>query len=61
MRVKLVIAVMLLAFAAGGFYWYSQRVTKLSETDTVLIGDFTNTAGEPVFEGTLRELSLIHI
>jgi tetratricopeptide (TPR) repeat protein len=55
MKVKLAIAVMLLAFGAGGFYWYAQRGTKLSETDTVLIGDFTNTAGEPIFDGTLRE------
>jgi tetratricopeptide (TPR) repeat protein len=55
MKAKLAIAVLLLAFAAGGFYWYSQRGTKLSETDTVLIGDFINTAGEHVFDDTLRE------
>jgi eukaryotic-like serine/threonine-protein kinase len=55
MRVKVAIAVMLLAFVAGGFYWYSKRGTRLSETDTVLIGDFTNTAGEPIFDGALRE------
>ncbi|HKV64358.1 MAG TPA: tetratricopeptide repeat protein [Candidatus Acidoferrum sp.] len=55
MKLKLAITVLLLAFVAGGSYWYSQRGTKLSETDTVLIGDFANATGDPVFDGTLRE------
>src|SRR6184192_4095509 len=56
MRVKLAIAGVLLALVGAGFYWYSQqRGTKLSETDTILIGDFANTAGDAVFDGTLRE------
>lgn len=55
MRAKVAIVGLLLAFVAGGVYWYSNRDTKLSESDTLLIGDFTNTAGDPVFDGTLRE------
>src|SRR5436309_15472779 len=56
MRAKLAIAGVLLALVGAGFYWYSQqRGTKLSETDTILIGDFANSAGDPVFDGTLRE------
>jgi len=55
MRAKLAFAVLLLIVAAAGFYWYSERGTKLSETDSILIGDFTNGTGDPVFEGTLRE------
>jgi len=55
MRAKLAIAGVLLALAGAGFYWYSHRGTKLSETDTILIGDFANSAGDPVFDGTLRE------
>ncbi len=55
MRVKLAFAGLLLVLVAAGFYWYSERGTKLSETDTILIGDFTNSTGDPVFEGTLRE------
>jgi len=45
----------LLALLGAGFYWYSLRGTKLSENDTILIGDFANSAGDPVFDGTLRE------
>jgi len=55
MRAKVAIVGLLLVLATGGFYWYSQRGSKLSDTDTVLIGDFTNSAGDPVFDGTLRE------
>ena len=55
MRAKLAIAGLLLAAVAVGFYWYSQRGMKLSETDSILIGEFSNAAGDPVFDGTLRE------
>jgi eukaryotic-like serine/threonine-protein kinase len=55
MRAKLAIAGLLLAFVAGGFYWYSERGFKLTETDSILIGDIANATGDPVFDGTLRE------
>src|SRR6266852_1669655 len=56
MRAKLTFAGLLLVLVvAAGFYWYSGRGTKLSETDSILIGDFTNAADDPVFDGTLRE------
>jgi tetratricopeptide (TPR) repeat protein len=55
MRAKLAIAGLLLALVAGGFYWYSQQSLKLTETDTILIGDFTNSSGDPAFDGTLKE------
>src|SRR5258708_1052560 len=55
MKAKLAFAALLLVLVAAGFYWYSGRGTKLSVTDSILIGDFTNATGDPVFEGTLRE------
>src|SRR2546429_2637011 len=55
MRAKLTIAGLLLATVAVGLYWYSQRGMKLSETDSILIGEFSNAAGDSVFDGTLRE------
>ena len=55
MRAKVAITGLLLALVAGGIYWYSQRGTRLSDSDTVLIGDFTNAAGDPVFDSALRE------
>jgi tetratricopeptide (TPR) repeat protein/predicted Ser/Thr protein kinase len=47
--------VVVLALAAGAWYWHSLASPKLSEKDTVVLGDFTNTTGDSVFDGTLRQ------
>jgi serine/threonine protein kinase/Tfp pilus assembly protein PilF len=39
----------------GGLYWRSRQAPKLTEKDTVVLADFTNTTGDPVFDGTLRQ------
>ncbi len=43
-----------LALAAGG-YFYFNRAQKLTEKDPIILADFTNTTGDPVFDGTLRQ------
>jgi serine/threonine protein kinase/tetratricopeptide (TPR) repeat protein len=50
-----VAAVVLAALLAVGFYWHSHAYAKLSEKDTVVLADFTNTTGDPVFDGALRQ------
>jgi eukaryotic-like serine/threonine-protein kinase len=40
--------------AAGGYY-YLHRAPKLTSKDSVVVADFTNTTGDPVFDGTLRQ------
>jgi predicted Zn-dependent protease len=46
--------ILLLAFA--GAVWFSvHRKTVLSEKDTVVLADFANSTGDPVFDGTLRQ------
>jgi tetratricopeptide (TPR) repeat protein len=35
-------------------YWRSHRGSKLTEQDTVVLADFTNTTGDPVFDDTLK-------
>jgi tetratricopeptide (TPR) repeat protein len=55
MKAKLAIAGLLLALAASGSYWYFQRSTKLTDSDTILITSFSNTTGDPVFDGSLQE------
>ena len=39
----------------GGLYWHSHRSAKLTDKDTIVIADFTNTTGDTVFDGTLRQ------
>jgi len=43
------------ALIAGGLYWRSHSKAKLTDKDTIVLADFTNTTGDPVFDGTLRQ------
>ncbi|MGD0049018.1 MAG: protein kinase [Bryobacteraceae bacterium] len=43
-----------LALAAGG-YFYLHRAPKLTDRDMLVLADFVNTTGDPVFDGTLRQ------
>jgi hypothetical protein len=46
-------AVVVLLLAAGG-YLYLHRPPKLTENDTIVLADFTNTTEDPVFDGTMK-------
>ena len=49
-------AVVLVAAIAGAFYFgLRQTTTRLSEKDSIVLAEFTNTTGDPVFDGTLRQ------
>ena len=47
------VAAVLALFVAGYFYFH--RTPKLTDKDTIVLADFTNTTGDPVFDGTLRQ------
>jgi eukaryotic-like serine/threonine-protein kinase len=50
------VAVLVLALATGSFWWLNVRKAHaLTGKDTIVIADFTNTTGDPVFDGTLRQ------
>jgi serine/threonine protein kinase/Flp pilus assembly protein TadD len=40
---------------AGVFYFRSRQATALTEKDTLVLADFANTTGDPVFDGTLKQ------
>jgi eukaryotic-like serine/threonine-protein kinase len=42
------------ALAAGFLYYRSHRKNTLTETDIVVLADFTNRTGDPVFDDTLK-------
>jgi len=42
------------AIAAGAYFW-TRRPPKLSAQDSIVLADFTNTTGDSVFDGTLRQ------
>jgi len=54
-------AVVAAVLIAGGLYWHSRsgtlvtKATSLTEKDTVVLADFSNSTGDPVFDGTLKQ------
>jgi serine/threonine protein kinase/tetratricopeptide (TPR) repeat protein len=40
--------------AAGGIYWLEHRTPKLTDKDTIVLADFTNTTGDAVFDDSLK-------
>jgi eukaryotic-like serine/threonine-protein kinase len=47
--------VVVAALVAGGLYFRSRHAATLTEKDTIVLADFTNTTSDPVFDGTLRQ------
>jgi serine/threonine protein kinase len=54
LALKIGMPVLLLALAAGAYFFF-HREPKLTEKDVIVLGDFTNTTGDTVFDGTLRQ------
>jgi serine/threonine protein kinase/Flp pilus assembly protein TadD len=48
-------AAVLVVLAAGGAYYFWPRAPKLTSKDSIVLADFTNTTGDSVFDGTLRQ------
>jgi serine/threonine protein kinase/tetratricopeptide (TPR) repeat protein len=55
-RWKLIVpaAMAALALSVAG-YLYLHRTPKLTDNDTIVLADFANSTGDPVFDGTLRQ------
>jgi len=50
-----VLPLALVGALAGGGYFILHRAPLLTEKDTIVLADFTNTTGDAVFDGTLRQ------
>jgi len=55
------VVILVAVLIAGSLYWRSRsgtsvtKSTALTEKDTVVLADFTNSTGDPVFDGTLKQ------
>ncbi len=59
---KWAVAVLLLAAAVGGgLYWRKQHTVQLTDRDQLILADFTNQTGDPVFDATLKEALAIQL
>src|SRR6185369_193396 len=53
-----------IAFAvvlAGGLLFHSRKSSALTEKDSILLADFMNTTGDPVFDGTLKQALAVQL
>jgi serine/threonine protein kinase/tetratricopeptide (TPR) repeat protein len=48
-------AAIVIGFAVGGWLFYSRKAHALTEKDTIVLADFTNTTGDEVFDDTLKQ------
>jgi eukaryotic-like serine/threonine-protein kinase len=48
-------AIAVIIALAGGGYFYLKRPPRLTGTDSIILAYSTNTTGDPVFDGTLRQ------
>ena len=56
------VAILLVAGAVGTWlYKRSHKPPKLGEKDTIVLADFVNTTGDPVFDGTLKQALAIQL
>jgi Tfp pilus assembly protein PilF len=47
--------ILVIGLVVGGWLFFSRKAHALTDKDTIVLADFTNTTGDPVFDGTLRQ------
>jgi len=55
------IGVLVIGLIAGAWLFHSRETHVLTERDTVVLADFTNTTGESVFDDTLRQALAVQL
>jgi serine/threonine protein kinase/tetratricopeptide (TPR) repeat protein len=60
-KIAAVVSLLLIVASASAFYFYRRHSEPLHERDTILLTDFVNTTGEPVFDGTLKQALAVQL
>jgi tetratricopeptide (TPR) repeat protein len=47
--------IVVIGLAVGGWLFFTRKAHALTDKDTIVLADFTNTTGDTVFDGTLRQ------
>ena len=53
--------VVLIAVIAVAFYWHARRGAVLTEKDSIVVAEFDNTTGEPVFDNALKQALIVQL
>jgi eukaryotic-like serine/threonine-protein kinase len=49
------VAIVLVVAGVGGWLYFTRHAQALTDKDTIVLAEFANTTGDPVFDGTLRQ------
>jgi len=49
------VTILVIVLAVSGWLFFSRKAHALTDKDTIVLEDFTNTTGDTVFDGTLRQ------
>ena len=49
------VAIVLVVAGAGSWLYFTRHAQALTDKDTIVLAEFANTTGDPVFDGTLRQ------
>jgi serine/threonine protein kinase/tetratricopeptide (TPR) repeat protein len=55
------LAVIVVALVVGGLLWRSRRAQALTEKDSIVLADFSNGTGDPVFDDTLKQALVVQL
>src|SRR5579863_925433 len=47
--------IVVIGLAVGGWLFFARKAHALTDKDTIVLADFTNSTSDPVFDGTLRQ------
>jgi serine/threonine protein kinase/tetratricopeptide (TPR) repeat protein len=54
-RILVPVALLAAVLAGAGYFYSVHRAPRLTEKDTIVVGDFANTTGDPIFNDTLKQ------
>jgi tetratricopeptide (TPR) repeat protein len=54
-KILVPVALLIAVLVGAGYFYYARPATKLTEKDTIVVGDFANTTGDAVFDDTLKQ------
>jgi len=60
-KVMIAAAAVVVLVAAAGAFLYFHRPPAMTERDSILLTDFVNTTGDPVFDGTLKKAVAVEL
>jgi eukaryotic-like serine/threonine-protein kinase len=60
-RILVPAGVVVAALIGGGLYYRSHHVRSLTDKDTVVLADFSNSTGDPVFDDTIKQALAVQL